>query len=341
MKIFFLAHFYFDLYKPILNELEKQGHDVFLVQDMSLKYDPNVRSLSKLRRLLYKFCRVLLQTEPNHWKRKCKEDIRYNDYYDVFFCINGVSFHPWLLKHLKGRNPQIKCSLYLWDSCKYYNFLRYIDCFDKIFTFDIEDAKLFPNVKVLESFWFPSPPQGIKYKLSMVGLDHDDRISIVSKIYSQLTEAKLPSCFKIVIYKGEQISQWMRLIPRYKKLFDKRNAEWLKKKSLPFTTETKLSVNEVLQIIDESDCILDTDMPVQTGATERVVWALARGKKVISTNNNLAKMPFYDSNQILIIDRKKPVVDLAFLSKTISPMNHGYWTKLRIDNWIKNFIYFG
>ena len=72
MRIFFLANFYFDLYKPILAELKRQGHDVFLQEDNYMSWEYNHRKLNKRKKLLYKTFRILGNTEVNYWKRKMK-----------------------------------------------------------------------------------------------------------------------------------------------------------------------------------------------------------------------------------------------------------------------------
>lgn len=79
-----------------------------------------------------------------------------------------------------------------------------------------------------------------------------------------------------------------------------------------------MSVEETERIISESSCILDTDRESQTGTTPRVIWALASGKKILSTNKNLIKMPFYNEKQIHIIDRNTPIVDIDFYEKILS-----------------------
>ena len=340
MRIFFLANFYFDLYKPIFAELKRQGHDVFLQEDNYMNWEYNHRNLNKYKKCLYKFYRYIGNTEVNYWKRKIKENPEYSKPYDVFFCINGVSFSPYLLNHLRKFNPQIKASLYLWDTNKYFDFFRYNDCFDKVLTFDVEDAESSEKVGVLPSFWFPTDPRPVKYAMSIVGSDHDDRAEIVSKVYEQLESAGLKSCFRVVHIQPKPFLGWRSKLKRYKKVHAQQLKDWEEMMQKPYMYGEKVPVAEVIQMIDESECILDTDMPIQTGATERVIWALARGKKVMSTNYNLAKMPFYNKKRMCFIDRENPVIDISFLKSEEGKTPDPYFEQLRIDNWVKNFIYF-
>lgn len=340
MKIFFLTQFYFDLQKPILSELEKQGHEVFLVEDKRLPLDPNWKSEKNYIRKIKGFFRRIMKVEIKYWNQQIISNPRYSDKYDLFFCIDGLSFHPCLLEHLKSINPNIKSSLYLWDTNKFYNFFRYNECFDRVLTFDLDDAISTTGVEVLHSYWVPTDPREVKYKLFVVGSDHDDRIDIISKVYRQLEDKGLSSFMRVVIKEPEPLSAFSRLFRSRRIQYKKNIEEWKKKQQFPFTSVERVPVEDVVRLIDESECILDTDMPIQTGATERVIWALARGKKIISTNKNLKRLPFYDDRQIRFIERNNPVVDFAFLNNTDPIPVKEEIQALRIDKWIHYLIDF-
>lgn len=338
MKIFFLAQYYFDLYKPILKELEKQGHDVFLVEDILLPADPNFRELPfyvKIKRHLY---RLIKNVSYKYWSNKIKTEKRYSESYDLFLCIDGISFHPFLLKHLKEINPKLKSILYLWDTNRYYKFYRYKHCFNKVCTFDPQDAASIKGISILPSYWVPTPIIPVKYALSMVGSDHDNRLEIVSNVYRQLEKNNINSFLRVVVREPSPLKSWKRKFKYFRDKYQKEIDLWNYKKTLPFVVEKKFSGEEVMQLIDESECVLDTDKPIQTGATQRVIWALARGKKVISTNVNLLKMPFYRKEQIHIIDRDNPVIDIDFITKHIDFTQSAYIQKLRIDMWVNDLI---
>lgn len=341
MKIFFLTQFYFDLYKPIYEELVRQGHDVYIEKDVCLPFDYNFSAGNKTVKSVRKVLRKLFHIETLYWKNKIHNNPAYNESYDVLICIDGVSFSPFLINHLKKYNPKLKATLYLWDSSKYYDFFRYNYCFDKVFTFDIDDANLVPNVKVLHSYWTPVKNATVtKYKIFMVGSDHDDRIDIVSKIYSQIKTANVPSFIKIVINKPQTNKQVIDYILSVSKKKKKKIIEWEKKSDLPFTTTECFKNEDIIKYISESECVLDTDMPIQTGATQRVIWALAQGKKIISTNTSLKRMPFYKAGQISFIDRRNPVLDMKFLNeKKVFPISDEI-SNLRIDKWIHQLIDF-
>ena len=337
MKIFFLTSHYYDLYKPSFKELKNRGHQVFLKEDKQLPADFNYRNVNWLVKLFCWFYRFGDSYLIRYWKRQIRDNRAYGDAYDIFLCINGVSFHPYLLNHLKKNNPNIRSSLYVWDTSRLYDYFRYKNYFDKVFSFDYEDASRYKDVHFLSSYWTESSKKATEYQLSIVGSDHDDRLNIVSQVYKQMKDNDLSAFFKIVLKRPVQPDTWYRKI-LHNHEYKKALCDWKAKKELPYTTEKIFSVDEVIDIIDRSECILDTEMPIQTGASQRVIWALARGKKVISTNKNLELMPFYNNKQIMFIDRKKPTIDIGFIKNSITSENNPELLKLRIDNWVKILI---
>lgn len=332
MKILFLAHTYFDLYKPILEEMQRQGHSVYMIEDIPLKYDYNSTEISNLRKLVCRLKRTIYRVENNYWNNKIKADSHLSERYDFLFCIQGLSFSPVLYKHLKKKNPDLKSVLYVWDTAKYYNFYRYTDCFDHFYTFDLYDTKTIDGLELLPSYWVPQYSESPnKYLLTMVGSDHDDRLEIISKIIPQLDKYGKPYYIKVVLNPCKIDKQ------KYPLEYKKAMALQEQKAKMPYTTFEVIPVKNVMKLINSSSCILDTDKPIQTGATQRVIWALAHGKKVLSTNSYLREMPFYDASQIQIIDRENPIIDFSFFDEKGKP-NTQYFEQLRIDNWVRKIL---
>lgn len=336
MRIFFLTQFYYNLHEPIIKELKSQGHQVFLVEDIILPFDPNFREKRFWKKMVCTILRKLWRTELSYWKRKVESSFEYCESYDVFLCIDGTSFHPYLLDFLKRRNPNIKSTLYLWDTNRYYNFMRFSYCFNKIFTFDLDDSLNLKGVNLLPSYWFPSITREVKYNLCSIGSDHDGRLNVISKLYHQMEEAQLNCYLKVVINKP--VKKEVGFLSFFEDRKYKKNLKlWEMKSNFPFTTEEHFPIDVVIRLIDESECVLDIDKPIQSGATQRVIWALARGKKVISTNSNLKRMPFYNSHQIIFLDRNNPILDVSFIKKKETFSVCEDIEMLRIDKWV-NFL---
>lgn len=151
-----------------------------------------------------------------------------------------------------------------------------------------------------------------KYKLSMIGSNHSGRLQIARSVSSQLKKQGYPYYINVLdgCLKEDEI-----IINHAIPLMDVQN------------------------IIMESECVLDTDRASQTGTTPRLIWALAMGKKVITTNLNIKRMPLYHPDRISFIDRNNPVLDNKFLALKIDQKEQiSYLSSLRLDNWIKNFL---
>lgn len=101
-----------------------------------------------------------------------------------------------------------------------------------------------------------------------------------------------------------------------------------------------IPIEQVNDIIRQSRCILDTDRASQSGTTPRVIWALALGKKVITTNRNIVRMPFFSMDAIQVIDRNHPRLDWNFVDRELDTtlLIRDQLDQLRIDNWIRRLI---
>lgn len=345
MRVFILAYQYLDLEKSIIDEFKKQGHDVFVIYDKELHTDCYKRKGKKgmVVNFIYNIYNKLSHKYEHYWKQQIRSHKELDQPFDLFFCIQGVSFDKCLLKHLRSLNADIKSSLYIWDTNKYYNYFRNAKYFDKVATFDYDDSVQF-HVSFLPFYWIETNNSNeVKYDVSIIGSDHDGRFEIINKLYPLLNDNNITNFIRIKIDNSPYfyLPRWK--IKMYKVFQPNKLVEikemWNLKKMAPFSTFDYMPINEVNEMIAQTNCIIDTDRETQSGTTPRIIWALALGKKVMSTNVNLKKMPFYDERQIMIFDRNNPVIDVDFIKSRVEVFKvNKYINELRIDKWIKNFI---
>lgn len=348
MRILFLTQKYLDLYKPIQLELERLGHIVIVEEDKQLKFDYKLKQQIIVRKTINKQLTHIFKPHITYWKKKIKNDSNFSKSFDLLFVINGCSFHPYLLNYLKNKNPQIKSVLYVWDTSKYYDYYTYYKVFNKVVTFDLDDSTQY-HIQYLPFYWIAltNPSEAKQYKVSMIGSNHDGRFEIVTKIANQLNNWGYKYFFKIyepnltcTLFTKLKYSlcKILNIKPEFIQHIDSLHP--LAKS--PFLLKEKLTIQETENIILKSECILDTDRASQTGTTPRVIWAIAFKKKIISTNKNLKRLPFYTPNNILIIDRNQPKITKEFLSTPYieSIKTKQYIDKLEIKQWIKNFTEF-
>lgn len=345
MKIFVLAYYYLGLEIPILEELQKQGHHLFVLEDKQLPTDCYLKEGGKrlrLRNYILKQYNSLFHVYQRYWNKKIKRIKELNQSYDCFICIQGQSFHPKLINHLRNQNPQIKSILYLWDTNEFYDYVRNLNFFDCGYSFDYRDCTKYEGLRYLPFYWVNRFSQEkLLYDLSIVGSDHDGRFEIVEKLYPSIKK-NLSSYVKIVLL-PEPFYGAPKWYKKYFCLFKKKRAngiicEWNYKNSQEFTTTEPMPYDEVEKIISQSRCILDTDRESQFGTTPRLIWALASGKKIITTNINIKNLPFYNEKQIKIIDRNSPVLDIGFILRDELFSVSEYVQELRIDKWVKKLL---
>ena len=64
----------------------------------------------------------------------------------------------------------------------------------------------------------------------------------------------------------------------------------------------KMSSNQVMKVISESQCILDAPQAGQTGLTIRTIECLGAKRKMITTNKDIKKYDFYNDSNILVFE---------------------------------------
>lgn len=321
MRILILSNNYLHLLDPFFSELKNQGHTYSLINDKKLFFDCYDRKCSKFKRMRYGAIAPLLYRL--YWIKQFHRFPELFGHYDRIIVIQGLSFHNILLKRLRKVNSKIKSVVYFLDSNNYYDFYRNAKYFDKVFTFDYKDAVEHPGSSFLPLYWVsPSVISSeIQYDISLIGTNHDNRLGIVLKLLPEIKKYKLKYCIKIL---DQNISQVLHS----------------KKDELKdVLISDPLSVDVVNQIIAASTCVLDTDREVQTGLTPRLLWALANGKKVFTTNKNILDYPFYNEKQIMLIDRDDPHINVEFIRAKEEFDVPDYIKQLRIDNWINFFVY--
>lgn len=166
---------------------------------------------------------------------------------------------------------------------------------------------------------------------------------IVNKILPQVKDAGLSYFFRIQIWKPSFSHVFLykfrkRYMANFRRIVEYAEAKYERERKNEIAMEGVIPPVEYAEIMRHTACVLDTDRGSQSGITPRVIWALAMGKKIISTNRNLLRAPFYSPEQIFIIDRESPVIDIDFIKDNRTFSIHPEIEKARLDKWVKNFI---
>ncbi len=344
MRVLLITPRFYGLEKIIKSVLEESDFEVVWFENKTLLLDYHATySKFKFLRKLYYF---VFSPDIRYLRQELKKIN--NLKFDILFSINAHIICPFLIRKLKSINPELHSVLYLWDCFSKYNWINELKLFNKALTFDPKDSIKY-HIEYKPNFYLKSANTVSlenEHDLTFIGKFNPERLALIEKISS------LPDISHIKFY--------IRLWPAAKIFFHNRflyklldgsgfKSPWINNYLLNFEAVEGLSNREY--IIPESleyttmqyhllnsNVVLDIPYLMQSGYTHRVIEALANGRKIITTNSNICDECFYNSEQIHVIDEKKPEIDVSWVKEVTSFPVNKYFSGLELSEWIKSII---
>lgn len=269
----------------------------------------------------YKFFREILKkiNEKNFLKKKfrkyenslkLKEADRYQEI-DYFLVISGGKFSKVFIERLKEKNPKIKTILFLWDKLEYSYWEDKITNFDYIFSYDRIEA-LKNNFIFRPTFFIDKCLENIPnkkiYNLYYIGaLKEEKRYVFLTQLKKYFEDKKLENYIKL--YTGR------KTIKKLKKNKNNYNEELIISK--------RISYEENLEILKQSNVVLDIKYKDQNGLSLRIYEALATDTKVITDSKDVKNYDFYNENNIKIIEKISDIekIELDFFKLPVEKIN--------------------
>ncbi|MDQ6529604.1 hypothetical protein [Flavobacterium sp. LHD-85] len=319
-KILFFSVQTFNLEKEIVKKLEELGANV--------DYYDERPSNNNFTKGIIRLKRSLLQVTINKYYSKILRDTT-NKQYDFLFVNKGEVVPEFFLKEFKKKHNSCQCIFYTWDSfLNNKNALTILNYFDKKFSFDSSDAvkyglefrplfylDFYKNIGSISN-------SDISNDLLFLGTAHSDRYKISNSVANWCTENKLKS-FCYYYMQG-------KLVYFYKKMFDKTFKEFDYKK-LSFSSLTPVDLSEYYK---KSKVVLDINHPGQKGLTMRTFEAIGAKRKIITTNAEVQKYTFYNSNNILIIDRENSQLEKDFFESDYIDVDVDLYERMSLKGWL-------
>lgn len=321
-RVLFIAPNFFNYELEIINEINSMGAQVDFVVDRPF----NSNFLKAITRLKRNWVAPLLNS---YYKKTIFNFNR--DNYDYVFVINGEALSKELLLSLKKKYREATFILYIWDALKNKKTLeKNLYLYDKLYSFDPIDAEYFKmNYRPLffgKSFLKNIEKEKYKYDFSFVGTAHSDRYEIITNFIKHLP--KTSNYFTFFYLQ----TKWVFFI---RKLFTS-SFKGANLKDFSFSPLSKDTINE---IYNNSLAVFDIEHPGQLGLTMRSIEALGSQKKLITTNDNIAKESFYNPNNILIINRYNlKDIPPEFFSTKYQPVSDIIYKKYSIQGWIEEIF---
>lgn len=338
MTVLFISPNVGGFYKVMIDEMNRQGYEVDYIYDKYIDGDPFYLR-GKKNKCSDEYLKKFKAERRANWVELLKK-AKYNKIYDILFVIDGKVLDEYLFNTLKKRNPQLKTVNYLYDTTRsIYRFNVNFHFFDRVITFDIEDAQTY-NLEFLPIPWFVHEASTcVKYKMFGLGTYIPSRYTLYKFVEDIANSLKQNSYIKL--YTGK-----VSLYP-IKYIFNlfSRSKPYLS----PYKYYSKLIVHsfisqeEFSKIMSESEIVIDSIDSRQDGLTARCTWALGAEKKIITDNASIKRYDFYTPEQIFVVEdysekTKKKLIQFIDTSYSMDAKTRELISRFRIDNWIKNIL---
>ena len=295
-RILFVSPEFFGYDQAICDNIKNKGGYIYRLYDRPF----NNAMLHALTKLFPKFISKLLT------KYYIKKLQGLEAQIDIVFVINGQTLSKKFHDYVAAKWPKSTKILYMWDSFENRPNVRdSLKYYSKVFSFDRDACKrfglnfrpLFFHGKTTDNFSMTRNT----YLLSFIGTAHSDRYKILTKLYSQFQDAKV---YKFLFLKAK----WVYWLYR---LFDKN----YRQANLSEFHFYPISHAKYLEIISETEILVDIEHPNQSGLTIRNIEYLNSRKKFVTTNADVKNYEFFKSGNIEVIDRNDPKISQEFIER--------------------------
>ncbi|WP_422007594.1 hypothetical protein [Roseivirga pacifica] len=324
-KVLFFSVKTFNLEIEIKKKMEQAGAQVTYFDERPANNN-FTKGIIRLRRSLYE---RTITRYYEHILKSLKQEK-----FDYLFVNRGEVIPAFFLEQFRKDNPHCEFIFHTWDSFSNHVYpLSILKYFDRKFSFDpsdcLEHGLNFRPLFYLDDFATVADDvagENEQYKMLFLGTAHSDRYMVSTNVANWFHQAGYET-FCYYFMHG-------RIVYFYKVLFDRefQKFDW---KKLSFKSLTK---KEIIDLYRRSDIILDINHPGQAGLTMRTLEAIGANKKLITTNKNIARYPFYNSNNVFILDREQLNLNEDFLQTPYLLMEETVKESLSIGGWLKDIF---
>lgn len=246
--------------------------------------------------------------------------------YDTVIISSGIRGRD-MVEFIRDRNPSARIIIY------YENYYRHnercaperyqgLGC--EFYTFDPENAKqsnipfyhyFYPYLDIALDVKNKCDGLPLEQDVFFLGMD-DGRFAFIKKLASTFNSLSVKAQLLVVKSKHQK--------------YAKGDREWL--------LQDRMDYGESVVRILRSRAVLDIAIPNQSGITLRPMEAAFLGKKLITSNRDIVRYPFYNDKQVYIIqDESMPQIK-EFLEKDIVPASIDCMEEYTPAGWLNKFF---
>lgn len=325
-KVLFIASQYFGYFRDMIEELENLGFSVDFYSDRPTQ-NSFFRAMSRINP---KSVRKIVQPYFNRIIEGTKDTE-----YDFVFFLRGMSycFSDEMMQRLKECHKNAVFLSYQWDSnINLKDIKSFWKYFDRSYSFDRIDTLENPELKFLPLFYDRDYEElgnqtvsDFEYDCCYIGTAHPKKY----KFIEEMSEKLKSECPKQFIF---------HFIPSKLKFFyHKLTSPQYKKAKLKDFNIEKLPKEKTMEIIKNSECVLDSPQDNQNGATIRVIECLAAKTKLITTNKDLVNYDFYNPKNIYIYDGEFDF-DNVFFKESYENLPEEIYCKYSLREFLKEIF---
>lgn len=249
--------------------------------------------------------------------------------YDYILVVNGQTLSRKTLNRLRENFPTAKNILYMWDSIENRrSVLDNLSFFDHAFSFDPQCASSH-GMHLRPLFYSKGfqhdAAEDLAFHVSFVGTAHTDRYAVVNELKKEL-DNDIQTYWYLYLQ-----APWVFQYYRATKPFMRK----ARKDEFNFEPLEKAMVQSVFA---RSKAIVDIEHPNQRGLTMRTFETMGAGKKLITTNSQIADYDFFKAGNVCIIDRGSPKIPRAFLESAFTPYTNELLYRYSLEGWVDEVL---
>ncbi len=320
-KILLVMPDYSDFPQLFLDNLKSTGFEPFFLTDKVSKF--RYKGLESIKNFFVKNIFRNKEYKQTLIKRHFLEELERNlsaieGQLDYILVIRPDNFPVSFIKKLKTKTP--KLIAYQWDGIeKFPEVKKYFDLFDTFFCFEkVENQE---NIKPVTNFYFDHlPPYYKEYNTE------NPRLYFVG-LYWKSREEKIDT----FIDKVSDFNVDLSIFIQYFKEPEKKN---------PKITYIKdrITFEDNLEKVKNSDILLDFVDPLHNGLSIRFFEGLYYRKKVITDNIMVKNYDFYHPDNIFVVENGNYKNIDAFIKKPYHDLPKEIVKKYGFSSWIQKII---
>ena len=236
----------------------------------------------------------------------------------------------WLVDYLHRNNPHLKIIVWVWNTL-WGNANTYVALNQKyqqddrvtVATFDLADSRKY-GLLYVPNFYFSSivkrykTSNPAKYSTIFVGVEKG-RGRTIQKLRTIFEHIGQKAYFHVVPNR----SKWQHICHKIAQFMGSQNSTGF----IPY--------EKILKLIDQSRSVLDISNDGQSGMTLRVMEALFFEKKLITTNQFVREMDFYNPRNVLIVnDTTNEEMVRAFLEEPYEKLPANVIQQYDFSSWL-------